>query len=70
MNEGGRYSSTDLLGYVPYGTHFCHFYDNTKYLTSVPVTYFKAGLKNNEFCIWVNVGLLGKEPDPILNSIY
>ncbi|WP_269852060.1 MEDS domain-containing protein [Methanosarcina horonobensis] len=36
-----------------WGTHFCQFYQTKEDLLDILVPYFKTGLENNEFCIWV-----------------
>ena len=38
---------------VPWGTHFCCFYETKQDLLETLVPYFKAGLENKEFCVWV-----------------
>ena len=48
-----RPSGIDLIGSVPWGTHFCQFYSTRQDLIDVLVPYFKAGLENNEYCMWV-----------------
>jgi len=48
-----RKSGIDIVGDVPWGTHFCQFYKTKEDLTDILVSYFKAGLENNESCIWV-----------------
>jgi hypothetical protein len=48
-----RNSGIALIGEVPWGTHFCQFYQTRKDLIDILVPYFKAGLENNEFCMWV-----------------
>ena len=48
-----RNSGIDLIGDLPWGSHFCQFYKTKKDLLDVLVPYFKAGLENNEFCVWV-----------------
>ncbi|MDD3248634.1 MAG: PAS domain S-box protein [Methanosarcina sp.] len=53
MNEYLRQSGIDFIGNVPWGTHFCQFYQTKEDLTDILVPYFKAGLENNEFCMWV-----------------
>jgi hypothetical protein len=53
MNEKLRTSGIDIIGDLPWGTHFCQFYRTKKDLTEILVLYFKAGLENNEFCIWI-----------------
>ncbi|AKB75173.1 sensory transduction histidine kinase [Methanosarcina lacustris Z-7289] len=53
MEEKLRNSGIDIIGDVPWGTHFCQFYQTKKDLMDILVPYFKAGLENNEFCIWI-----------------
>ena len=48
-----RESGIDAVGRVPWGTHFCHFYQSGQDLIDVLVPYFKEGLLANEFCMWV-----------------
>ncbi|MDM8000026.1 MAG: MEDS domain-containing protein, partial [Dehalococcoidia bacterium] len=43
----------DIIGSVPWGTHFCQFYQTKEDLLDTLVPYFKAGLENNEFCMWI-----------------
>jgi PAS domain S-box-containing protein len=43
----------DFLGAVPWGTHISHFYRERDDLSEILVPYFKAGLENNEFCLWI-----------------
>jgi len=56
-----RKSGIDLIGNVPWGTHFCQFYETKEDLIDILVPYFKAGLENNEFCMWVTSEPLGVE---------
>jgi PAS domain S-box-containing protein len=42
-----------IIGDVPWGTHFCHFYETKQDLLDTLVPYFKAGLESKEFCLWV-----------------
>jgi PAS domain S-box-containing protein len=53
MIESRRSSGIDIIGDVPWGTHFCQFYQTKEDLIDLLVPYFKAGLENNEFCMWV-----------------
>jgi len=48
-----RDSGIGLIGEVPWGTHFCQFYQTRQDLLDILVPYFKAGLENNEFCMWI-----------------
>lgn len=53
MSKKIRKTGIDFIGDVPRGTHFCQFYKTKKDLIDILVPYFKAGLENNEFCMWV-----------------
>jgi PAS domain S-box-containing protein len=53
MGEELRKTGINIIGDVPWGTHFCQFYRTKKDLLDILVPYFKAGLKNHEFCMWV-----------------
>jgi PAS domain S-box-containing protein len=48
-----RPTRISAVGDVPWGTHFCQFYQSKQDLIDILVPYFKAGLENNEFCMWV-----------------
>jgi signal transduction histidine kinase len=48
-----RNSGIDVVGSVPWGTHFCQFYQTKQDLIEILVPYFKAGLENNELCMWI-----------------
>jgi len=53
MTSKLRNTGIGPVGYRPWGTHFCNFYATKTDLTEMLVPYFKAGLENKEFCIWV-----------------
>ncbi len=58
------------LGSVPWGTHICHFYSTKRDLTNVLIPYFRAGLDNNELCIWVtSKPLLAEEAKLALHEL-
>jgi PAS domain S-box-containing protein len=46
-------SGIEVIGDVPWGTHICQFYQTKEDLTETLLSYFKAGLENNEFCLWI-----------------
>jgi PAS domain S-box-containing protein len=48
-----RKTGVDVVGDVPWGTHFCLFYETRTDLLETIVSYCKAGLENHEFCLWV-----------------
>ena len=53
MAEKLRKSGIDIIGDVPWGTHFCQFYQTKEDLMDRLIPYFKAGLENNELCVWI-----------------
>ena len=53
MQDEIRKSGIAVIGDVPWGTHFCQFYQTKQDLIDTLVPYFKTGLENNEFCMWV-----------------
>ena len=52
-NKEVRKTGIDLIGDVCWGMHLCVFYQTKEDLMDILVPYFKAGLENNEFCMWV-----------------
>ncbi len=53
MKASLRKSGIDIIGDVSWGTHFCQFYQTKEDLVDIHAPYFKAGLENGEFCLWV-----------------
>jgi C4-dicarboxylate-specific signal transduction histidine kinase len=53
MNTQMRKTGVDVVGDMPWGTHFCLFYETGADLIETLVSYCKAGLENQEFCMWV-----------------
>src|SRR5579871_448526 len=61
MNSGAATSSTMSLrptgigavGDVPWGTHFFLFHETPEDLVDALAPFFKAGLENGEFCVWI-----------------
>src|ERR1700719_3951318 len=61
MEAAVRDSGIEIVGGMPWGTHLCYFYDTKEDLLETLVPYFKAGLKNREFCFWVVSDLTEQE---------
>jgi PAS domain S-box-containing protein len=53
LDEKLRKSGIDIIGDIPWGTHFCQFFQTKEDLMDILVSYFKAGLENNEVCLWI-----------------
>lgn len=60
-NAGIRKSGLDVIGDVPWGAHFCQFYQTKEDLLDILVPYFKTGLENNEYCMWVTAQPLSEK---------
>jgi len=56
-----RKTGIDIIGDVPWGIHLCQFYQTKEDLTDILIPYFKTGLENNEFCLWVTSDLLDEQ---------
>jgi C4-dicarboxylate-specific signal transduction histidine kinase len=48
-----RRTGIDVLGDIPWGAHFCLFYETKEDLLDTLIAYCKAGLESEEFCLWV-----------------
>lgn len=46
-------SGLQTVPYLQWGSHLAHFFGSGNELRDVLVPYFKAGLENNERCLWV-----------------
>ncbi|WP_054864319.1 MEDS domain-containing protein [Methanosarcina barkeri] len=61
MKKSLRKSGIDIIGDVPWGTHICQFYQTKEDFMDTLVPYFKTGLENNEFSMWITSGPLEVE---------
>jgi C4-dicarboxylate-specific signal transduction histidine kinase len=53
MTTEMRKTGIDIVGDMPWGTHFCLFYETKDDILDTLVSYCKAGLEGEEFCLWV-----------------
>jgi C4-dicarboxylate-specific signal transduction histidine kinase len=53
MTTALRNTGIGPVGEMPWGTHFCHFYETTDDLVETLLPFFKIGLESHEFCAWV-----------------
>src|SRR5512142_242634 len=64
-----RKSGIPLIGDLPWGSHFCQFYQTTEDLLDILLPYFEAGVESNEFCVWITSGTAGdKNPGQVLEK--
>ena len=54
-------SGIAAVGDLPWGTHFCQFYESRTDLAEALAPFFKAGLESNEKCLWVTSEPFGRE---------
>lgn len=52
-NNALRKFGLNYVDDVPWGKHFCQFYETKKDLIDILVPYLSEGLRNNEFCMWI-----------------
>src|SRR3981081_218616 len=48
-----RKTGIDVIGDMPWGTHFCLFYETKQDLLDTLIPFGKAGLESGEFVQWV-----------------
>lgn len=53
MNDALRQTGIIVQDDIPWGTHLCLFHETRQDLLSTMVPYFRAGLENQEFCLWI-----------------
>jgi DNA-binding CsgD family transcriptional regulator len=53
MTGPAREIGLDILSGLLWGTHFCLFHETKEDLLDTVIPYFRTGLENNEFCLWV-----------------
>src|SRR5882724_5817647 len=53
MTTAMRKTGIDVVGDMPWGAHFCLFYETQADLLETLFSYCKAGLESQEFCLWV-----------------
>ena len=53
MTTETRKTGIEVVGEMPWGSHFCLFYETKQDLLETLVSYCKSGLKSGEFCLWV-----------------
>ena len=61
QDEALRQTGISVVGDVPWGTHFFLFHESEEDLIDACVPYIRAGLENQEFCMWVIADPLTEE---------
>ena len=52
-SSGTCNAGIDALGRIPWGSHFCNFYQSAEDLAECVVPFFRQGLIDNEMCFWI-----------------
>jgi hypothetical protein len=72
-NASGQECDTGIsaVGKVPWGSHFCNFYNTKIDLAECVLPFFKAGLANGEMCFWITSDPLNaREAKRVLGETY
>src|SRR3984893_1759298 len=48
-----RKTRISVVGDLPWGAHCCYFYETKQDLLDILIPFFKTGLENKEFCLWI-----------------
>lgn len=68
IEQSGCKTGIDVLDNASWGSHFCLFYETKNDLLDILAPYFRAGLENNEFCMWVTSGVSVEEAEETLRK--
>jgi PAS domain S-box-containing protein len=70
MGMNIRSSGINTIGGINWGAHLCQFYQTREDLMDMLVPYFKAGLEDNEFCLWITPppSYVGEAKEALRNS--
>lgn len=69
MGSKLRRSGIDIIGDIPWGSHFCSFYQTERDLLDMLIPFIRAGLESNELCLWVvSDSLCEEEAKEVVNS--
>jgi PAS domain S-box-containing protein len=69
MGTKGRPLGIERLGDMSWGTHFCLFYETERDLLETLSLYFKTGLANNEYCLWITPESFDKARNALIQAI-
>ena len=61
ISDKSKNNGNEIINELKWGSHFCYLYNNEEDLLKLIVPYFKIGLENNEFCMWVTSDNLSPE---------
>jgi signal transduction histidine kinase len=66
-----RDSGINIVGQIPWGTHFCYFYYSVEDLLNLLLPYIVKGLISNEICIWITSNEINVDDanDLIINEL-
>lgn len=53
-----RKTGIEVISETSWGTHFCNFYETEQDMLDILVPFFKTGLENNEYCVYITTDSL------------
>jgi len=68
IEQSGTKTGIDILDNATWGSHFCLFYETKEDMFDILMPYFRVGLENNEFCMWVTSGVTVEEAEDVLRK--
>ncbi|MBE2218887.1 MAG: MEDS domain-containing protein [Ignavibacteria bacterium] len=48
-----RKTGIEVISETSWGTHFCNFYETKQDMLDILVPFFRSGLENNEYCVYI-----------------
>ncbi len=59
--------TTEFFSEISWGTHLCYFYEKKEDLLDILIPYFKDGLEENNYCMWITPEELSRSE--VINSL-
>jgi PAS domain S-box-containing protein len=69
MRSDHRKSGIPAIAEIPWGSHFCQFYAEEQDVAELLLPYFRAGVEQNEFCVWVTSEQAREETLKVLAAV-
>ncbi len=60
-------SRTEFFSEISWGTHLCYFYEKKEDLLEMLIPYFREGLEENNYCVWITPEELNRSE--VINSL-
>lgn len=64
----GRKLGIDIAAEAPWGSHFAYFFETVEDLIQLSIPFLRAGLENNEYCLWITPKFENAQLEQVMRS--